>query len=154
MGLTFLAKETSIVMLGSIFAFLALASELRTRIRDVVIAILVMIVVISPFPITLMLAGGSTTGRNYLVWQLFRRPNHELSFYLTTIPPEIGVLVIAAAVLGLIFLWRQRSWREKLLLSWIIVPIAFFQIWPVKGFQYLLPIAPPLALLAGQAFKG
>src|SRR6185369_13314121 len=31
------------------------------------------------------------------------------------------------------------------------VPMAFFQLWPVKGFQYLLPIAPPLALLAARA---
>ncbi len=59
--------------------------------------------------------------------------------------------MITAAILGLIFLWYERSWREKLLLAWIIVPVAFFQLWPVKGYQYLLPIAPPLALLAGRA---
>jgi hypothetical protein len=53
--------------------------------------------------------------------------------------------------LGLIFLWYERSWREKLLLAWIVVPVAFFQLWPVKGYQYLLPIAPPLAILAGRA---
>jgi hypothetical protein len=29
--------------------------------------------------------------------------------------------------------------------------VAFFQLWPVKGYQYLLPIAPALALLAGRA---
>ncbi len=86
MGLTFLGKETSIVMLGAIFAFLALASELRTRVWDLIISVVLMAAVISPFPIAITLAGGSTTGRNYLVWQLFRRPNHEWSFYLTTIP--------------------------------------------------------------------
>jgi hypothetical protein len=42
------------------------------------------------------------------------------------------------------------SWRETLLLSWILVPAVFFQLWPVKGFQYLLPTAPPVALLAGR----
>lgn len=150
MGLTFLGKETSIVMVGAIFAFLALASELKTRLIDVIIAVVLMGLVISPFPVAIYLAGGSTTGRNYLVWQLFRRPNHEWSFYLTTIPLEIGFLVILAAVLGLFFLWRSHSWREKLLLSWIIVPMVFFQIWPVKGFQYLLPIAPAIALLAAR----
>ena len=31
------------------------------------------------------------------------------------------------------------------------MPIIFFEIWPVKGFQYLLPIAPAVALLAGRA---
>jgi hypothetical protein len=50
----------------------------------------------------------------------------------------------------LALLWRQHSWREKLLLSWILVPVIFFQIWPVKGFQYLLSIAPPMAILAAR----
>ncbi len=150
MGLTILSKETSIVMLGAIFTFLALASQLKTRIRDLIVAIVLMAVVVAPFPLSIMLAGGSTTGRNYLVWQLFRRPNHEWSFYFTTVTPSVGFLVVATALLGLVLLWRERSWREKLLLSWIIVPIIFFELWPVKGFQYLLPIAPPLALLAGR----
>ena len=150
MGLTFLAKETGIILMGGIYAFLALAPELRVRIRDLIIATVLMGIMISPFPTTLMVAGGSSTGQNYLIWQLFRRPNHEWPFYLETVPPAIGILVILTAILGLMFLWKERSWREKLLLSWIIVPVIFFQLWPVKGFQYLLPIAPPIAVLAGR----
>jgi uncharacterized membrane protein len=151
MGLTFLSKETSIVILGGIFVFLALAPEVRTRIRDMIGAVVLMGLVIAPFPISLMLAGNSSTGRNYLIWQLFRRPNHEWSFYLTNVPPAIGILVIITGIAGLYFLRRERSWREKLLIAWIIVPITFFEIWPVKGFQYLLPIAPAFVLLAGRA---
>lgn len=150
MGLTFLSKETSIVLLGAIYAFLALSPELRVRIRDLIIAPILMALVIAPFPISLLLAGGSNTGREYLIWQLFRRPNHEPIFYLQTVPLAIGILVIVVAILGLLLLWREHSWREKLLLSWIVVPAIFFQLWPVKGFQYLLPIAPPLAILAGR----
>ena len=151
MGLTFLSKETSIVMIGGIFVFLALAPEVRTRIRDLIVSVAVMALVIAPFPISLILAGNSSTGRNYLIWQLFRRPNHEWSFYLTTVPPAIGILVIIAALAGLYFMRREYSWREKLLVAWIIVPLTFFEIWPVKGYQYLLPIAAPLVLLAGRA---
>jgi len=150
MGLTFLSKETGIILMGSIYAFLALAPEVRVRIRDLIVATVLLGLIIAPFPITLMAAGGSSTGRNYLVWQLFRRPNHEWPFYLQTVPPAIGILVIAAALLGLVLLWRERSWREKLLVAWVLVPVTFFQIWPVKGFQYLLPIAPALAVLAGR----
>ncbi len=149
MGLTFLSKETGIILVGAIYAFLALAHELRLRIRDLILSSVVMALVIAPFPLTLMFAGGSSTGRNYLVWQLFRRPNHDLLFYLTAVPPAIGWLVIAVGILGLFFLYRERSWREKLLVSWIVVPFLFFQVWPVKGFQYLLPIAPAMAVLAG-----
>jgi hypothetical protein len=150
MGLTFLSKETSLIQLGAIYTFLALSPEIRVRVRDLVVATLLMVLVILPFPITLMLAGGSTTGRNYLVWQLFRRPNHDWLFYIQSVPSAVGILVVLTAIVGVILLWRDRSWREKLLLSWIIVPVIFFQIWPVKGFQYLLPIAPPLALLAAR----
>ena len=151
MGLTFLAKETGIILLGSVYAFFALSPEIRIRIRDIIISVLLMFAMILPFPVSLWLAGGSTTGQQYFIWQFFRRPNHTWDFYLTTTPGAIGILVILAALLGLLFLYRQSSWREKLLLLWILVPVIFFQIWPTKGYQYLLPIAPPVAVLAARA---
>lgn len=155
MGLTFLSKETGIILLSGIYGFLALSPEIKVRIRDLAIAMASMAIVIAPFPLSLMLAGGrgSQTTGEYLVWQLFRRPNHEFTFYPTVVPPALGLLVIGAAVLGLVFVWRQQTWREKLLISWILVPTLFFQIWPVKGFQYLIAVAPPLAILAAQAIS-
>ena len=151
MGLTFLAKETGIILLGAIYAFLALSREIRVQIKHLIVSFVLMALMISPFPISLLLAGGTRSGKNYLVWQLFRRANHAWDFYPSTVPEAIGFLVIVAALLGLFFLRHERSWRERLLLCWIIVPAAFFQIWPTKGFQYLLPIAPPIAVLAGRA---
>ncbi len=150
MGLTFLSKETAIILLGSLYAFLALARHLRVRIVDLIVATALMAIVIAPFPISLALAGGRTTGKQYLSWQLFRHPNHDASFYITVVPPAMGLLVILAAGLGLWLLWKQRSWRETLLLSWLLVPVVFFQLWPVKGYQYLLPTAPAVAILAGR----
>jgi hypothetical protein len=150
MGLTFLSKETSIVLLFAIYAFLALTPELRVRLRDLAIAMGVMVLVIAPFPLSLFLAGRAGTGESYLTWQLFRRPNHDWLFYATTVPEMIGPLVLAAAVAGLVLLRRTASWPERLLLCWIAVPVVFFALWPVKGFQYLLPIAVPLAVLAAR----
>ena len=77
-------------------------------------------------------------------------PEPRLALYPTNVPLAIGPLVIAAALAGLWLLRRQMSWRETLLLTWIFVPVVFFQLWPVKGFQYLLPAAPAVALLAGR----
>src|SRR5215216_74888 len=151
MGLTFLSKETGIIMMGAIYAFLALSREIRVQIKHLVISALLMSVMIAPFPISLLLAGGTRSGKNYLVWQLFRRANHPWDFYPSTVPEAIGFLVIIAAILGLWFLRHEKSWRERLLLCWIIIPAAFFQVWPTKGFQYLLPIAPAIAVLAGRA---
>jgi hypothetical protein len=153
MGLTILSKETSIVLLGAIYAFLALTPELRVRLRDLAISVCVMALTVAPFPLSLMLAGHTGTGESYLTWQLFRRPNHDLFFYPTTVPEAVGPLVVLAALVGLWLLRRRWSWRETLLVSWIVVPVVFFWLWPVKGFQYLLPIAPALALLAGRSLS-
>ena len=150
MGLTFLAKETGIILLGSIYSFFALSREVPVRLQDLLLSFALMVIMILPFPISLWLAGGSKIGQQYLIWQLFRRPNHTPDFYLTTVPGAIGILVIFIALAGLWLLRREGTWREKLLLWWIIVPTVFFQIWPTKGFQYLLPIAPAFAILAGR----
>ncbi|MGH2625090.1 MAG: hypothetical protein ACRDHY_00385, partial [Anaerolineales bacterium] len=37
-----------------------------------------------------------------------------------------------------------------LLAAWVMVPVIFFQLWPVKGFHYLLLTAPPLAVLGAR----
>src|ERR1700755_1231991 len=63
-----------------------------------------------------------------------------------------GLLVVA--ILGLFarrFTGRSMTWREGLLISWVIVPFAFFQIWPVKGFSYLEPLAPAIAMLGARS---
>ena len=150
MGLTILAKETCILAIGALFVFFALSPEVRTRTRDLAYAGAAMFAVALAYPLSIYFAGGGHRGQNYLVWQLFRRPNHDWSFYPTTVPTVMGPLVVACALLGLYLLRRQMSWRETLLLSWILVPAVFFQLWPVKGFQYLLPCASPVALLAGR----
>lgn len=150
MGLTFLAKETGIILLGAVYAFFALSSEIRVRMRDLGTSFILMVLMILPFPLSLALAGGSNLGQQYFIWQLFRRPNHTWDFYLTTVPTAIGVGVIIIALLGLWLLRSEASWRERLLVWWIVVPVVFFQIWPTKGFQYLLAIAPPFAVLAAR----
>ncbi len=150
MGLTILTKETSVLTVGSLFAFFALSPEIRTRTRDLGLAAVAMGGVALAYPLALRFGGGGDRGQNYLVWQLLRRPNHDWTFYPTNVPLAIGPLVIAAALAGLWLLRRQMSWRETLLLTWIFVPVVFFQLWPVKGFQYLLPAAPAVALLAGR----
>ncbi|MCW3813900.1 glycosyltransferase family 39 protein [Micromonospora sp. DR5-3] len=154
LGVTMLTKETSIVLAGGVYAFLALTPMVRRPVRMSLLAVAAMAAVFLTHPVSQALAGRSQTGKSYLVWQLFRRPNHSMGFYLETVPPALGLLVVAAAVGGLWWLRRHRSWRETLLLSWIAAPVVFFQLWPVKGFQYLLPAAAPVAMLAARALIG
>ncbi|MBY8870448.1 glycosyltransferase family 39 protein [Micromonospora sp. PLK6-60] len=151
LGLTMLAKETSIVLAGGVYAFLALTPKVRRPVRATLLALPVLVLVFATHPVSQALAGRTETGRNYLVWQLFRRPNHPMSFYPENVPTAIGPLVLVALLAGLWWARRRRSWRETLLLCWIAAPVLFFQLWPVKGFQYLLPVVAPVVVLAARA---
>jgi hypothetical protein len=153
LGLVFLAKETGFVLAAAVYAFFALTPKIRIRIRDLILSGMVMFVPIAAYPMSTALAGRSDTAKGYLIWQLFRRSNHSWDFFPRVVPPAIGPLVLIAAVAGLWLLRRERSWRETLLIAWILVPCLVFQLWPVKGFQYLLPVAPAVAILASRAMS-
>jgi hypothetical protein len=150
MGLTVLTKETGLLMMGGAFAFFALSPEIRIRAKHVAGAACVTGAIILAYPLSLRFAAHTHAGQKYLVYQLFRRPNHGWGFYPTTVPEAMGLLVVVAAVAGLWLLRHEISWRETLLLSWIAAPALFFQLYPVKGYQYLIACAPPVALLAGR----
>jgi 4-amino-4-deoxy-L-arabinose transferase-like glycosyltransferase len=150
MGLTFLSKETGVLFLGAVYAFFALCPSIRVRIVDLAISFGIMLLVMLPHPLSVLVAGKTDTGGQYFIWQLFRRPNHDWWFYPSTVPESMGIALIVVAAAGLWLLRKHGSWREVLLLSWIVVPVAFFQLWPVKGYQYLLPVAPAVAVLAAR----
>ena len=144
MGVTILLQETSIVLLAAIYAFSALTPELRVRPRDLALSIGVMALVIAPFALS---------AADSLDWLLLRDSDQDWLFYLATVPEAIGFPVLLAALLGLWLFRDEASWRETLLLCWIVVPVVCLQLLPVKGFHYLLPIAPPLAVLAGRTLS-
>ena len=150
MGLALITKETAVVLFGGAYCFFMLNHAVKIRVRAVAVSIAVTVAVAASFPLALRLGGSARSGGNYLAWQLFRRANHPISFYLTTVPTAVGLLVVALVVVGLVLDRKQLRWREGLLVCWCVVPIVFFTVMPIKGFQYLLPLAPALAVLAAR----
>jgi len=150
LGLTVLSKEPSVVFLGSAFAFIAVGRVHRLRIRQLVTAMIVFFLTVLPFPMSIKFSGRSQTGEQFLSYQVLRRPNHPWTFYFDVLPGAIGPLVLLLAAIGIAVYVRPDAWREVLLLAWVLVPLAFFVAWPVKGVQYLLPASVPLAALAAR----
>jgi len=148
LGLATLTKETAILLAGGAYAFFAVTRKTRLPLRHAAIAVGILVLTIAPYPISLKLAGSGSTGGAFLVWQLLRRPNHPWWFYGEVVPPALGLGVVAVVVLGLLLMHRSLTWSEHLLVSWVLVPTAFFTLWSVKGYQYLLPTAVPIAVLA------
>lgn len=152
-GLAFLAKETAVLMVPAIVVFFLLVRGVRLSLLDAGVAAAVYAVTIAPFPLSLLLSGGSKVAQQFFIWQVFRRPNHDPGFYLTLIP-AVGIPVVALAAVGLVLAVRRRQPVDVLLVSLTVVMVAFFQAWPVKGFQYLLPVTVPVAILAADGLVG
>jgi dolichyl-phosphate-mannose-protein mannosyltransferase len=146
-GLAFLSKETAILMVPAVLVFFMLARDVPLKLRDLAISGLIYAVTIAPFPLSLYLTGGSRLAQEFFIWQVLRRPNHDPAFYLTVVP-AMGLPLVALALVGLVIALRRRRGLDVLIVSLTVVVVAFFEVWPVKGFQYLIPLITPVALLA------
>jgi Dolichyl-phosphate-mannose-protein mannosyltransferase len=153
LGLASLTKETAAILIVSTFVFLSLVPRFWRPVRYVVAATLAVLILVLMYPVVTAMSGAGRSGQSYLLWQLSRRPNNDFLFYFTVVPASVGVLLIATATVGLILLRHRSSWREVLLLAWITVPFVFFEVWPVKGFPYLVMLTPAIAVLAARALS-
>src|ERR1035437_9506696 len=151
-GLTVLAKETAILLVPVIIAFLLLAPEIRVPIRRLLVGAGLFVLAFGPYPAAVLIGKGTNAAQAFFVWQVLRQPNHTWTFYADVLPAASGPAILIAAAAGLFLALRRGHWEDRLLIAWIAVPIAFFELWPVKGFQYLLPIAPAIAILVGVTF--
>lgn len=150
-GLGALCKEPGIILLAAAFAFLALSNRLWRPARYPVAGAALALGLTLAYPLLTAEAGGGRGGASYLAWQLTRKPNHAFDFYFTTVGASMGAVLVAVAGLGLLVFAARLTWRETLLLSWVVVPLCYFEVWPVKGFSYLMPLAPAIAMLGAVA---
>ena len=152
-GLAFLSKETAILMVPAILVFFLLAKDVPLRRLDFLGAAAVYALTIAPFPLALWLSGGGTVAQQFLIWQIFRRPNHSPDFYLSVIP-SLTMPIVVLALIGTAMALHRRKGLDVLIVALPLAMIAFFELWPVKGFQYLVPVVAPIALLAADGLVG
>jgi hypothetical protein len=149
-ALAVLSKEMGMLTVPAVILFVLFSRDLPLRWRrDLPIAAAVFMVAISPYPLSLVLGGGAHTTNQFVVWQFFRQPNHTPDFYLTVLP-SLGYVTVGLAAIGLASLkWRWQKF-DALAISLVGCNVAFFQVWPTKGWEYLMPIVPATVYLAGR----
>ena len=149
-GLSFMSKEVGVLTLITVLIYLKLYKKLG--VKKFLIISFTFLIVVSPHAMLLMSKGDSTsTGSGYLEWQFARPPNHPPDFYFVTLFGAIGIL----APLSFLAIYRAIKTREQagLLLFIFLVPsFVFFQLWPTKGFHYLVPLIPTFVLLGSSFF--
>ena len=148
-GLTVLAKETAILLIPIAVAYFLLTPTVKLSLVRILVALAIFIAAFGPYPAAILIGKGTGAAQAFFLWEVLRQPNHPWTFYAEVLPGAIGPLIFVAGVIGLILAIHRGHWQDRLLLAWLAVPIAFFEVWPVKGYQYLLPVAPAVAILVG-----
>jgi dolichyl-phosphate-mannose-protein mannosyltransferase len=71
-------------------------------------------------------------------------------YYLGIVRSNEGALLSAVLLLGVLVAMVSHQRADALPLIWLGTYAVFVQLYPLKGFNYVLPLMPPLALLAGR----
>lgn len=147
-GLTFLSKEVGIVLLISTLLYMQIVRKLG--LKNLIILLLIFSMVISPH-IIIFFTNKEATKNAFLYsqWQLSRPSNHPSEFYIITLQGSLGYILSTLVILsiGYVIITKERLSSALLLIWWIAIPLIFFQLWPTKGFYYLLPLIPPFVVL-------
>ena len=104
---------------------------------------------LAPFVGTRFLFSGSSAG-GYVIYQLFRSPNHPIWYFPVVFWIFITPLAVLAVVGGIVLACMRRTRADKLLVSWLAVFGLFFQFWPTKLLPYAIILTPAMALVGAR----
>lgn len=149
-GLSFMSKEVGVLTLITVLIYLKWYKKLG--LKKFLIISLTFLIVVSPHIMLIMSkADTASAGSSYLEWQFARTPNHPPDFYFVTLFGALGIL----APLSFLAIYRAIKTRERsglLLFMFLIPAFVFFQLWPTKGFHYLVALMPIFVLLGSSFF--
>ena len=148
-SLTAQAKVTGVLVLMIALLYLLFSRELwRLKWRDVGLSALVFVAFLAPAIIQVL----SNTHEfvAFLHDSSSRVTQVAWDYYLGKLGHISGYPILAVWALGLVVALRIRSAGDRLLLGWVLVLGVFFQAYPLKAFNYLLPMIPALSILASR----
>jgi hypothetical protein len=102
-------------------------------------------------PVLVQLATSWALYASFLSTSIRRASAVPWYYYGKVLLAHDGPLVLALYVIGIAFAIGRRSRGDLLPLLWLLAVVVFYQIYPLKAFNYLLPALPALCILAGRA---
>ena len=151
-GLAVDAKVTGVLVLPVLgLALLLTHGYSRLTVRSVAISAVVFLICLAPAFYQLI-----EYGSLYLAFlaDSIRRVSHVPWYYYPKVLARYdGYVLLVLAPVSLVVAAIRRSLGDILLATWILVFGVFQQAYPLKAFNYLLPLVPALALLGARALE-
>ena len=152
-GLTFISKEIGLFTLVSIAVYMIIVKKLTFKFSLVVIALFIFTSL--PFLLPpLIIEDAKNALTNYYEWQRGRESSASDTFYLQILLYHgLGYILSGLCIVSIIYLIKSfnKSSPYLLLIIWIAIPLIFYHLLPLKGYNYLVSIIPPL-VITGSSF--
>jgi hypothetical protein len=149
-ALTMQAKVTGVLVLMVAVLYLVVSREhWRLHRRDLGPCALVFLFFLTP--VFVQLVSNSDQFFQFLSDSSARVTKVPWHYYLDKLGQFDGYPMLVIWGLGIAFALRIRERGDRLLLAWVLVLAFFFQSYPLKAFNYLLPMVPALSILAARA---
>jgi 4-amino-4-deoxy-L-arabinose transferase-like glycosyltransferase len=147
------AKVTSVLVVPIVVLFLLITGDWRRlRLRQTFLALLLSLPALTP--VAVQVAVDHAELANFLAASTKRASDVAWYFYLDQLWQAESLVMCAILGLGVLSTALRRDSRDLLPATWLGMFALFLQLYPLKGFNYLLPAMPPLALLAGRSLDG
>jgi hypothetical protein len=143
------SRETSKLNVRNI-TILASRAIRKLSVRTVVVSALIFGVSLSPAIIQFILY--KDTFISFYQTGTSRVINVPFSYYVDKLSAYASIFFIVSSVVGIIISLILRRKGDLLCLIWIALVATFFQIQPIKGWNYILPLVPAACILSGRAF--
>jgi hypothetical protein len=148
-SLTVQAKVTGVLVLGIALLYLIVSRELsRLNRRDLGLGALVFILFM--VPVFIQAVVNSSQFFQFLHDSSARVTQVPWHYYLDQLGHFNGYPLLGLWVVGLVVAAFLRRTGDRLLLAATVVLAVFFQAYPLKAFNYLLPMIPPLSILGAR----
>ena len=151
-GLAVLAKGPA----GLLSILIALPLLFNKPKKYLLLATCFFLLTVLPWHLYQLLVHGSAFYTPYFLEQVLRRATVPIEFhmesrwfYFIQLYQELGIGILLAATLGLIFIRRS----SLVLAVWALLPIALFTLAKTRLSWYILPAYPGIALLIGLVFS-
>ncbi len=149
-ALTLQAKIPGGLVLLVLVGYLLLSrSRHELNLRRLLIAAAAFIAALTPAIVQLAVNGHLFL--EFLSTSVRRASDIPWFYYGQVLVSYEGALILALWITGIAFAIGRRSRADGMLLLWLAAVIGFYQVYPLKAFNYLLPAIPALSILSGRA---
>jgi hypothetical protein len=149
-ALTLQAKVPGGLVLLVLAGYLLLVRSLHElTLRRLLVAAVVFIAALTPALVQLAVNGHVFV--DFLSTSVRRASDVPWYYYGRVLVSYEGPLMLAFWITGIAFAIGRRTRADALLLLWLLAVIGFYELYPLKAFNYLLPAIPALSILSGRA---